>query len=154
MQHQVQDRPLFLASTFLDLPYPEHGWFTCINDILRLNAATIAGRPFDQVMSWLKSSTTTPAILKRTNPLHQKLKPWEKLEEVQFCHPNLPEDAPASEKKQKPKRKFPAWNTKPETDGKPPSSPGSPPTPKDTPPAPPLGGQGSPGHRNDNGIEH
>jgi type IV secretory pathway TraG/TraD family ATPase VirD4 len=88
IQHPVQDRPLFLASVFLDLPFPEKGWMTCINDVPHVKAVTIARRPFPQVLSWLNRDAKVEAIQRRTAVHEQKLEPWSKDEEQYFCRQN------------------------------------------------------------------
>lgn len=105
VQYQVQDRPLFLASMFLTLPYPEKGWLSCINDIPHLNAATIARRPFDQVTSWKKPSSNVEAICRRSDVLDQKIKPWSETEEREFCLPDDEDDAKGFDKEGPEKKK-------------------------------------------------
>lgn len=123
-QRQVQDRPLFLASMFLGLPYPEKGVFQCINDIPYLNAATLASRPFSEVISWVKEPGTEPQVSPRTDYSQQKLDPWTPAEEAMFCRADAGEESRAAATKEKGRAidQLPRDRTRKEPDDNPPAA--------------------------------
>jgi len=82
---QLQDRSLFLASTFLNLPLPAPGGlFICVSDVPCLNSCFITRRWFDDILSWLKPMSTVPASLPRLSIEEQTLQEWTAEEEKVF----------------------------------------------------------------------
>lgn len=90
----LQDRPLFLASVFSDMPLPEPGgWFSAIQDAPALAPRTrITRAPFAWVLSMLKK---TPGAFRGLEPNDQEatereaheqlIQPWSAEEEAAFC---------------------------------------------------------------------
>lgn len=93
VQHPVQDRPLFLGSVFLSLPFPDKGWIESINDVPHLGTVTITGRPFAQVNSWVIRGAPVDAVQRRTAIHEQKIEPWSPEEERLFCRQDEADEA-------------------------------------------------------------
>lgn len=89
--HALQERLLFLASTFTGLPPVEDGTFIAFTDVR--SQIVIKRRPFDGVKAQLKPADPKNAKAHRS-VLHQRLKPWSAAEEEFYCPP-LPEEKPA-----------------------------------------------------------
>jgi type IV secretory pathway TraG/TraD family ATPase VirD4 len=88
----LQDRPLFLASTFLSLPLPEPGGpFIAINDIPCLNETLINDWWWDDVIGMCDSPGNIPGVIRRTNKKHEYLRPWNAREERDFCNTTSPD---------------------------------------------------------------
>jgi len=86
VQYATQDRPLLLASSFLNLPYPKPGrLFRSISDVPSLNRVIVSARSFDEILSWRPKPVDVPAIIRRTSIKDQTLWPWSKEEEEEFC---------------------------------------------------------------------
>ena len=84
-QHGLKERSLFLASVFLDIPFPvQGGIYHSINDVPSLESTFVTRRPFDEVLSWLKPRTDVPAIERRTDPKDQVVRPWSEEEKKSF----------------------------------------------------------------------
>jgi type IV secretory pathway TraG/TraD family ATPase VirD4 len=94
VQYSLRERSLFLASTFLDLPFPEKGGsYRAICDVPAHGCVYIVQRPFDQLLAWVvKPASDVPKIDKRSDPKEQALKPWTIEEKLRF-HARKP-DAP------------------------------------------------------------
>lgn len=91
-QYSTQDRTLILASTFLNIPFPRKGGdYVVISDVSSQGCVCISRRPFNEVLSWIKSPAAIPAILRRANPQEQILKAWSKEEEARFCGVSTPD---------------------------------------------------------------
>jgi type IV secretory pathway TraG/TraD family ATPase VirD4 len=115
-QYSTQDRTLLLASTFLNIPFPKKGSdCVAISDVPSKGCAYITRRPFDEVLSWIRTPAPIPAILRRDNPQEQILKTWSKEEEARFCGAPTPDATTDSD----PSRKspyLPPRNRKPPED--------------------------------------
>jgi type IV secretory pathway TraG/TraD family ATPase VirD4 len=84
-QYHTTDRPLFLSSVFLNLPFPVPGGpFISISDVPCMGSTFITRRWFDDVLSWLEPMSTIPALLPRLNVDDQTLQPWSSQEEKLF----------------------------------------------------------------------
>ncbi len=86
VQYSLRERSLFLASTFLDLPFPtKGGCYRAICDVPAHGCVYIVERPFDQMLSWVvKPAPDVPALEKRADPKEQALKPWSIAEKLRF----------------------------------------------------------------------
>lgn len=105
-QYQTSERSLFLSSTFLNLPLPEQGSsFISISDVPCLSASFITRRWFDEVLSWLKPTSTIPAVLPRLGIDEQTLEEWSPKEEALFTGDASSE--PKGRKKKSTKEKNP-----------------------------------------------
>jgi hypothetical protein len=99
-QYKLEERFLFLASVFLNLPLPARGGpLIAISDVPCLQTTLISRRWFDQLLSWLRPLSTIPAVLPRPNIKDQTLKPWEPEEERSFTG-EPQEQAPPAGKQQ------------------------------------------------------
>jgi type IV secretory pathway TraG/TraD family ATPase VirD4 len=110
-QYDTRERSLFLASTFLDLPFPKSGGpFISISDVPSLGTTFVTHKWFDQVLSWMRPTSTVPAVLPRLDVEEQRLKNWSPEEEKEFTGKPGPKTT-AKKKKASPKPK--AANAKP-----------------------------------------
>lgn len=76
-QFSTQERSMFLASTFMNIPFPGPGNDICsISDVPSANAAILSTRSFDETQSWLPKPVDVPAIVRRDDPEEQILRPW------------------------------------------------------------------------------
>ena len=98
IQSSLQERPLFLSSVFMDLPFPDSRQpFTAICDVPHLRRTLIVRRPFETVLAWCgkvmgKEAAETgndevPSAMYRTDIKNQTLQPWTSDEERRFCGP-------------------------------------------------------------------
>ncbi|MEO7678694.1 MAG: hypothetical protein ABIV39_18215, partial [Verrucomicrobiota bacterium] len=84
-QYQIDERALFLASTFLNLPIPQPGgMFISISDVPCLGNCFFTRRWFNDVLSWLRPTSTIPAVLTRPSIEEQTLQEWTPEEEAFF----------------------------------------------------------------------
>ena len=108
VQHQLQDRSLFLPSMFLDIPFPRvNGDYLAISDVPCANTTFITRRSFDEILSWLKQPAGVEPIEPRLDPKEQVLWPWNPEEELDFM-PGIPSGKEADDSPQvasKPKSK-------------------------------------------------
>lgn len=112
-QYSVRDRPLFLESLFMDLPFPKPGLpFYSISDVPCLHTTLLTRRWFDQVLAWRCQPGDVPPVLHRQDAHDQTLWPWSAEEEQYFCErppaPPSPSTSPSSgtkSKKKSPRRK-------------------------------------------------
>lgn len=73
----VQDRSLFLAAAFMDIPFPAFGRPACaICDVPSSNVVILSSRSFDEILSWNRPAVDIEPLKRRTNPVHQMLLPW------------------------------------------------------------------------------
>lgn len=89
---QVNERSLFLASEFLNLPLPEPGGpFRAINDIPCFKQTLINDWRADDVFAMCKSATNAPGIIRRNNPKEEFLRRWNAKEEREICNTTSPD---------------------------------------------------------------
>lgn len=86
VQYSLRERSLFLASTFLDLPFAKVGGvYRAICDVPAHSCVYIVERAFDEFLSWVvKPASDVPALDKRSNLKDQALKPWSAQEKFRF----------------------------------------------------------------------
>ena len=85
-QQSIQERSMFLASYFLDLPFPGLGSdYVGVCDVPILGEILVVRRPFDDVLSWCHKSQDVPNVVQRDNVKDQTLWPWTPAEERRFC---------------------------------------------------------------------
>jgi type IV secretory pathway TraG/TraD family ATPase VirD4 len=83
----LHERSLFLASFFLDLPFPGMGEpYVAVCDVPSLKQTLVVRREFDDVLSWCKPSGSVPNVVPRTDAKNQTLAPWDKARERYFCN--------------------------------------------------------------------
>jgi hypothetical protein len=85
----LQDRPMFLASYFLNLPLtgPDQPYIA-VCDVPSLGETLIVERTFEEVKSCCHDpASAVPGIWPRPDPADQHLLPWTAEEEAQFCKP-------------------------------------------------------------------
>ena len=95
VQHSVKERSLFMASFFLNLPFPKAGGhIVSVNDVPSQERVIVAHRSFDEVLEWTRKpkgiEEEHPGVVRRTNPKEQILKLWNAEEELIFCGKRLP----------------------------------------------------------------
>ena len=104
--YHVQERSLFTAAYFLDLPYPRPGAnYSAVSDVPSLPHILITRRPFDQLLKWCHKSEEIekefPGVALREDEENKHLQPWTWDEEEFFCgrpvHLKKPVDATQSE---------------------------------------------------------
>ena len=77
VQYTTQDRPLFLASYFLDLPLPRKGKpFVAVCDVPCLGETLIVRRPFDDVLEICREGEPVENVIPRDDDGGQMLIPW------------------------------------------------------------------------------
>ena len=98
VQYALHERPLFLGSFFLDLPFPRAGEeFVAVHDVPWLKRILITRRPFDQLLAWNQKPDNLedlePSVERRTDPSEQTLQPWTRDEELFYCgHSTQPKE--------------------------------------------------------------
>ena len=90
IQYGIHERPLFLGSYFMDLPFPRVGEeFVAVNDVPWLKRICITRRPFDQLLAWNRKPGNIeekhPPVKRRIDPSEQNLDSWTKDEELRYC---------------------------------------------------------------------
>jgi type IV secretory pathway TraG/TraD family ATPase VirD4 len=110
IHHSLQERSLFLASFFLDLPFPGIGQpYVAVCDVPWLREVLIVQRSFDEVLTWCRpsSGSAVPAVVPRTKVKDQTLWPWDEDETLRFCGAPSPvsETPPSTEPKTPPPEK-------------------------------------------------
>ena len=81
----LQERSLFLASFFLDLPLPRLGQdYVAVCDEPWRQVVTILRHPFEEVLSWCRPPSAVANVIPRPNK-DQCLLPWTEAEEACFC---------------------------------------------------------------------
>ena len=115
VQRALHERSLFLASYFLNLPFPGAGQpFVAVCDVPSLQETLIVQRQFDQLLSWCgktinddddaESQAHVPDVVPRTNLDEQRLIPWSQMEKSKFC--GIPESkTPPTNKPNLPNRR-------------------------------------------------
>jgi hypothetical protein len=89
---RTEERALFLASEFLNLPLPEPGGpFRAINDIPCFKQVLINDWWSDEVFAMCKRISDVPGVDRRDNPQEQYLNPWTVKEERDICNTTSPE---------------------------------------------------------------
>lgn len=89
---QTQERSLFLASEFLNLPMPEPGGpIGAINDIPCFRQVLINDWWADEVFAMCKPTTNVPGIIRRDDPREQFLQAWSAKEERDICNTTSPD---------------------------------------------------------------
>ena len=85
-QVQLHERSMFLASTFMDLPFPEKGkTYEAICDVPTTGETIITTRDCDEVFIWtVKPHKCVPAIDEVKDEDVTTLSPWDKEEETIF----------------------------------------------------------------------
>lgn len=113
--YRVHDRPLFLASYFMSLPFPRpDGPYQAVADLPCQDRTLLLHRPFRQVLARCIPPSSIDALRPFTNPTRQILEPWSKEEEHEFCHlPAAPSDSSILAPEPDPKTPSPS----PTTDG-------------------------------------
>lgn len=86
LQYQLQDRPILLASYFMNLPFTGPGKpYQAVNDVPWLGSTLITERWFDELNAWRREpAQDVPAFLPHADPDGQKLKEWSPNEERLF----------------------------------------------------------------------
>lgn len=99
----LQDRPMFLASYFLNLPLTGVGQpYVAVCDVPCLGETLIVQRSFDEVLSWCRPrQRDVPGILPQSNPQDQLLLPWSEGEAKRFCGSAAREATDADKDKKK-----------------------------------------------------
>lgn len=120
VQYQLQERPLFLASYFLDLPFPGPGeFYSAVSDVPSLKRILNTRWPFDQLLQWCRKprgiERKAPGVQPREDKENLHLQPWTKDEELFFCGRPVEAGPPGS---RKPGEREPAEDTQP-SGGKP-----------------------------------
>jgi hypothetical protein len=105
----LQDRPLFLASYFLNLPFAEPGGpYKAVSDVPWLGATVITELPFDNLNACRQPpDRTVPVFVPHPNPADQTLPEWTPEEEAfhGFKKPRKKkQQSPKQERKPLPKR--------------------------------------------------
>ena len=86
VQYSLQDRSLFNASYFENLPFPSlGGWYESVSDVPWLQSTLISRRSFDQILALSPPRVAVPGSLPREHINDQTLWPWTEEEEVFFC---------------------------------------------------------------------
>lgn len=100
VNYKVTDRSTFLASTFMNLPFPTvNDYYHSINDVPWLRSTIIVRRPFNQLLEWRKRlQTAAKAVEPRDNEDEQTLVPWNPDEEIFFCGKRLTKKSRKNEK--------------------------------------------------------
>jgi type IV secretory pathway TraG/TraD family ATPase VirD4 len=85
--YSLHDRSMFLASFFLDIPFPGPGApYTAVCDVPCLRETIIVRRWFDDVIKWCKHPVKeVPGMEARKDERHQVIHPWDSEEEARFC---------------------------------------------------------------------
>lgn len=82
----IQERSMFLASFFLDLPLPgDGGRYTAVCDVPSFRETLIVDRPFEEVKALLLPRANVDDLKPRTDLNHQTLQPWTATQEELFC---------------------------------------------------------------------
>jgi type IV secretory pathway TraG/TraD family ATPase VirD4 len=86
IQYRLEDRSLFNASFFGDLPFPAPGeWYAAVNDVPCFHTTLVTRRPFDQVLALSRPAVAVPGTIHRDQREDQTLWPWTKEEEAVYC---------------------------------------------------------------------
>jgi len=110
VQFQTVERPLFLASFFMNLPLTGRGRsIVAVNDVSYLNATLITKRSFDEVNAWrIPARRDIRRIWPRDGKEDQVFVPWDEVEEQSFCGSvTSQESASGTQPKSGRKRKLP-----------------------------------------------
>lgn len=86
VSYSLRERSVFLASVFLDLPFPVRGGiYRAICDVPIHQQVYIVTRSFDEMLAWIaKPEPYVPALEQITDPAAQSLKPWTDSEKSRF----------------------------------------------------------------------
>ncbi|MCX6917625.1 MAG: type IV secretion system DNA-binding domain-containing protein [Verrucomicrobia bacterium] len=86
-QYAIHERSLFLASFFLDIPFPGRGRpYVAVCDVPFLRETLIVRRHSDELFSWLhQPGDNIHGVDARTDISGQSLVPWDPDEERRFC---------------------------------------------------------------------
>lgn len=108
-QYSLHERSMFLASFFLDLPFPGIGQpYVAVCDVPYLGETLIVRRSFDEVLTWRREPRDGEvlAVDPRENESEQTLWPWTEEEEVRFCGAASEDDtgAPSQPRPERPAR--------------------------------------------------
>ncbi len=107
VQYNVTERSLFLASVFLNLPFPVPGGpLIAISDVPCLGCSLISRRWFDQLLASLKPPVGIAEVIPRDGLVEQTLQDWETAEERFHCGPPPPKKRKTKRTK-KPRQKKP-----------------------------------------------
>ena len=117
VQHGLQERALFMASFFLNLPFPGVGKpYVAVCDVPALQEAVVVRRSFDDVLSWCHPAEDIPNVVPRDSGDDQTLWPWSKKEERRFTKAKQSKKQRSKKKghsvKQKPLKKKPEHSVK------------------------------------------
>jgi hypothetical protein len=104
VQYSLQERSMFLASYFLNLPLPTPGGdYVAVCDVPYLGETVVVHRDFDQVLNTQCPPAQMSDMPARDDAADQTLWPWNTEEEERFCAPAKPPEPPAA-KRQLPPR--------------------------------------------------
>lgn len=81
----LQERSLFLTSTFVGMPTPDSGRFGAICDIPSAGGVVLVERDFEQVKRWMGKTADIPGIIERVDVKDQCFPLWTKEEALLFC---------------------------------------------------------------------
>lgn len=94
--YALQERSMFLASFFLDLPFPVRGGaYVAVCDVPYLSETLIVQRSADQVFEWSDEPPGDEGVLAvdpREEPDDQTLSPWGEKEELKFLKKSPAQD--------------------------------------------------------------
>ena len=98
LQYSLQDRSLFNASFFLNLPFPAPGGpYVSVSDVPWLQSTLISRRWFDHLLAMARPASAVPGTLPREHINEQTLWPWTEEEEVYFCGEIVDDDGAGKE---------------------------------------------------------
>ena len=104
IQHALQERSMFLASYFLNLPLPTRGGdYMAVCDVPCLGETLIVQRAFDTVLDCQRPPAEMNDVPSRDAAAEQTLWPWDTEEEARFCGPAKPPEPPEPEPKMPPR---------------------------------------------------
>lgn len=94
-QYSIHERSLFMASFFLDIPFPGRGRpYVAVCDVPILGESLIVRRRSDEVFSWLRQpGDNVSGVDQRTDTSEQALVPWDPDEERRFCGESFGENS-------------------------------------------------------------
>jgi type IV secretory pathway TraG/TraD family ATPase VirD4 len=110
-QYSLHDRSLFVASFFLDIPFPGPGkLYAAVCDVPSLGETRIVHCAFDEVIQWCRQLPKDGGVLPvepREDVAGQRLSSWTSKEEIEFHATPHPEAAPPEDAPQPPAPKPP-----------------------------------------------
>jgi len=87
IRRHLQERPVFLSSFFMDLPFPGIGKpYVAVCDVPHLRKTIVVQRESDEILSWCKPPKKNISnVESRQHDKRQSLDPWTKEEELSFA---------------------------------------------------------------------